>query len=44
MEISHKELITIMKEKDKYVKMKENVKSANEKQENVRLNSVNSMT
>ena len=44
MEISHKELITIMKEKDKYGKMKENVKSASEKQENVRLNSVNSMT
>ena len=44
MEISHEELITIMKEKDKYGKMKENVKSANEKQENVRLNSVNSMT
>ena len=44
MEISHEELITIMKEKDKYGKMKENVKSASEKQENVRLNSVNSMT
>ena len=44
MEISHEELITIMKEKDKYGKMKENVKSASEKQENLRLNSVNSMT
>ena len=44
MEISHEELITIMKEKDKYRKMKENVKSASEKQENVRLNSVNSVT
>ena len=44
MEISHEELITIMKEKDKYGKMKENVKSASEKQENVRLNSVNSVT
>ena len=44
MEISHEELITIMKEKDKYGKMKENVKSASEKQENLRLNSVNSVT
>ena len=44
MEISHEELITIMKEKDKYRKMKENVKSASEKQEKVRLNSVNSVT
>ena len=44
MEISHEELIMIMKEKDKYGKMKENVKSASEKQENLRLNSVNSMT
>ena len=46
MEISHKEFITIMKEKDKYEKMKENVrnmsKKIEEKQENVRLNSVNS--
>ena len=44
MEISHEELITIMKKKDKYGKMKENVKSASEKQENLRLNSVNSVT
>ena len=38
--------ITILKEKDKYEKMKENVrnvsKKVEEKQENMRLNSVNS--
>ena len=44
MEISHEEFITILKEKDKYDKMKENVKSVNEKQGNMRLNSVNSRT
>ena len=42
MEISHEEFITILKEKDKYEKMKENVRSVSEKQENMRLNSVNS--
>ena len=42
MEISHKEFITILKEKDKYENMKENVSNVNEKQENMRLNSVNS--
>ena len=46
MEISHKEFITILKEKDKYEKMKENVRNVSEKleekQENMRLNSVNS--
>ena len=46
MEISHKEFITILKEKDKYEKMKENVRNLceklEEKQENMRLNSVNS--
>ena len=31
MEISHEEYITILKEKDKYVKMKNNLKSDNEK-------------
>ena len=31
MEISHEEYITILKEKDKYVKMKNNLKSENEK-------------
>ena len=33
MEISHEEFITILREKDKYEKMKENLKSENEKQE-----------
>ena len=46
MDLSHKEFITILKEKDKYEKMKENVRNwsekLEEKQENVRLNSVNS--
>ena len=32
IEISHKEFITILKEKDKYKKMKENVRYVNEKQ------------
>ena len=48
MEISHEEFITILKEKDKYEKMKENVRNLSEKleekQENTRLNSVNSRT
>ena len=46
MEISHEEFITILKEKDKYEKMKENLRNMSEKleekQENMRLNSVNS--
>ena len=46
MEISHAEYITILKEKDKYEKMKENVRSLSEKLEGkqgkMRLNSVNS--
>ena len=41
MKISH-EFITILQEKDKYEKMKENLRNVNEKQENMRLNSVNS--
>ena len=44
LEISHEEFITNMKKKDKYRKMKENVWNASGKQENVRLNSVNSRT
>ena len=31
MEISHEEFITILKEKDKYVKMKDNFSGENEK-------------
>ena len=46
MEVSHEEFITILKEKDKYEKMKENVRNLSEKleekQENMRLNSANS--
>ena len=46
MEIGHEEFITILKEKDKYEKMKENVRNVSEtleeKQENMRINSVNS--
>ena len=44
MEISQKEFITIFKEKYKYKKMRENVRSISEKQKNMRLNSVNSKT
>ena len=43
MEISHEEFITILKKKDKYKKMKENLRNVSEKQENMRLNSVNSI-
>ena len=46
MEISHNVFIAILKEKDKYEQMKENVRNASEKleekQENMTLNSVNS--
>ena len=42
VEISHEEFIAIFKEKGKYEKMKENVRNVSEKEENVRLNSVNS--
>ena len=45
-EISPEKIIAIFKEKDKYEKMKENVRNVSEKlkekTENVRLNSVNS--
>ena len=48
MKISHEDFTTILKKKDKYEKMKENVRNASEiledKQENTRLNSVNSRT
>ena len=44
IEISHEELVMIFTEKDKYEKMKENVRNVSEKQENIRLNSVNSRT
>ena len=41
LEISHEEFVTSFREKDKYGKMKENMRSENEKQEMMRLNSVN---
>ena len=48
MEISHEEFITILKEKDKYEKMKDNLRSEkrseNEKQEIMRLRSIKSKT
>ena len=44
MEISHKEFVTILNERDKYEKINENLKNVSEKQENMRLNSVNSKT
>ena len=42
MDISHEEFVTILKEKDKYEKMKENLRSENEKQEIMRLSRVKS--
>ena len=42
MEISHKEFVTILKEKDKYEKIKENLRSENEKQGIMRLSSIKS--
>ena len=44
MEISHEELVTILKEKDKYEKMEENLRRENEKQEIMRLSSIKSKT
>ena len=44
MEISHEEFIAIFKEKDKYEKMKENLRSENEKPQIMRLSSIKSKT
>ena len=44
MGISHEEFITILKQKDKYEKMKDNLRSENEKYEIMRLISVKSRT
>ena len=44
MEISYKEFIAIFTEKDKYEKMKENLRSENEKQEIMILSSTKSKT
>ena len=44
MNISHEEFIAILKEKDRYEKMKENIrdKNENEKQEIIKLSSIKS--
>ena len=45
MDISHEEFITILKEKDKYEKIKDNLRSENEKSyEIMRVSSVKSKT
>ena len=44
MEISHEEFITILKEKDKYEKIKDNLRSENAKDEIMRLSSTKSKT
>ena len=44
MEISHEEFVTILKQKDKYEKMKDNLKSENEKYKIMRLCSVKPKT
>ena len=41
MEINNQELITVLKKKDEYEKIKEDMKNVSEKQENMRLYSVN---
>ena len=40
MEVSHEEFVAILRKKDKFEKMKENLRSENEKQEIMRLSSV----
>ena len=42
IKISHEEFIKILKEENKYETMKENMRKSSEKQENIKLNSVNS--
>ena len=44
MEITHEEFTMILKKKDKYEKMKENLRNVSEKQQIMRLNSVKSRT
>ena len=44
VEISDEEFITILKEKDKYEKMKGNLRTENEKQETIRLSSIKRKT
>ena len=42
MDLSHEEFVTILKEKDKNEKMKENLRSENEEYKTVRLSSIKS--
>ena len=42
MDISHEEFIRILKEKDKYERMKENLRSENEEYKIMRLSSIKS--
>ena len=44
MEITHEEFTMTLKKKDKYEKMKENLRNVSEKQQIMRLNSVKSRT
>ena len=44
IEITHEEFTMILKKKDKYEKMKENLRNVSEKQQIMRLNSVKSRT
>ena len=44
MEVSHEEFVAILRKKDKFEKMKENLRSENEKQEIMRLSSIKSKT
>ena len=44
MEISHEEFVMILKERDKHEKMKNNLRSKNEKYEIMRLSSIKSKT
>ena len=44
METSHEEFVLVFKEKDKYEKIKEILRSENEKQEIMRLSSIRSKT
>ena len=44
MDISHEEFVTILKEKDKYEKMKGNLRRENEKYEIMRFSGVKSKT
>ena len=40
MDISHEEFVTILKQKDKYEKMKENIRSENEEYKIMKLSSI----